>query len=89
MLEENSNEYMTLDELNGLLDSEESQLSMILDSVDGSFDGMVQAEVLNQWRTSMGLASDNFESSELPIIDAIKYITDVKKTELSIQKFSL
>ena len=89
MLEENSNEYMTLDELNGLLDSEESQLSMILDSVDGSFDGMVQAEVLNQWRTSQGLAPDNFESSELPIIDAIKYITDVKKTELSIQKFSL
>ena len=89
MLEENSNEYMTLDELNGLLDSEESQLSMVLDSVDGSFDGMVQAEVLNQWRTSQGLAPDNFESSELPIIDAIKYITDVKKTELSIQKFSL
>ena len=89
MLEENSNEYMTLDELNRLLDSEESQLSMVLDSVDGSFDGMVQAEVLNQWRTSQGLAPDNFESSELPIIDAIKYITDVKKTELSIQKFSL
>lgn len=89
MFEDNHEGYMTLDDLNNLLDSEASQLSMVLDSVDGTFDGMVQAEVLNQWRTSKGLAPDNFESDVLPILDAIKYITDVQKNELSVSKFSL
>ena len=50
---------------------------------------MVQAEVLNQWRTSKGLAPDNFDVEVLPIIDAIKYISNVQKNELTASRFSL
>ena len=89
MFEDSLEACMTLDDLNNLLDSEASQLSMVLDSVDGSFDGMVQAEVLNQWRTSKGLAPDNFDVEVLPIIDAIKYISNVQKNELTASRFSL
>lgn len=89
MFEDNHEDCMSLDDLNNLLDSEASQLSMVLDSVDGTFDGMVQAEVLNQWRTSKGLAPDNFDMEVLPIIDAIKYISYVQKNELIASDFSL
>ena len=86
MQEENTENLLSLEELNSLLDSKNAELTMVLDSVDGSFDGIVQTEVLNQWRTSKGLAADNFDSETLAILDAIKYITKVQESELSLQK---
>lgn len=82
MQEKDINDYVSLDDLNNLLDSDTAELAKVLDSSDGAYDGMVQANVINQWRATKGLAPDKFQSEIFPFIDAVKYIANVQKYEL-------
>lgn len=82
MLEKHFNDYVTLKDLNELLESDIADLVRELDSNDGKYDGIVKASVINEWRESRGLSRDKFASENIPFIDAIKYIYHVTVTEL-------
>ena len=81
-MEKHFYDYVTLEDLNNLLDSETAELARVLDTSDGSYDGMLQASVLNSWRATKGLSPDKFNSEVIPFIDAIKYIRNVQEQEL-------
>ena len=83
MLEKHFNDYVTLHDLNELLDSDIAELVRELDSNDGSYDGIVKASVINEWRESKGLARDKFASENVAFIDAFKYIYNVMRIELN------
>ena len=81
-MEKHFNEYVTLEDLNQLLDSETAELAKALDTSDGCYDGMVKTSVINSWRATQGLSPDIFEQEVMPFIDAIKYIRTVQTNEL-------
>lgn len=82
MLKKHFNDYITLKDLNELLQSDIAELVRNLDSNDGNYDGIVKATVINDWRESKGLAKDKFASENVAFIDAIKYIHNVMEMEL-------
>ena len=81
-MEKHFNDYVTLEDLNKLLESDTAELVKSLDSKDGSYDGKVQTSVINAWRESKGLSADQFNSDVIPFIDAIKYVRTVQTNEL-------
>lgn len=81
-MEKHFNDYVTLEDLNKLLDSETAELARILDSSDGCYDGMIKTSVINSWRATKGLSAENFKEEVMPFIDAIKYIRTVQVNEL-------
>ena len=79
-----SEEILSLELLNKMLDSEQALLASDLDCLDGCCDGIVLTSILNEWRVSKGLAPDDFNfATTIPLIDAIRYIKKVEVLELS------
>jgi hypothetical protein len=81
-MEKHFNDYVTLEDLNNLLDSPTAELAKVLDSSDGSYDGMIKTSVINSWRATQGLSPDTFGQEIMPFLDAIKYIRTVQTNEL-------
>ena len=81
-MEKHFNDYVTLEDLNNLLDSDTAELAKVLDTSDGCYDGMIKTSVINSWRATKGLSPDEFKSDVMPFIDAIKYIKNVEINEL-------